>query len=347
MAAELIFNPSDVLLRAVQANLTYWIEQNNNISKRDQGNLRRVVLFGFGAEETFQNALRLTVQSLPLIETRGDALEWLEIIAQTFNHRNTFSPIDIGKLLNIQGDLAFSCAQYTRAVNFYEKSIGIANNLLNTKILFNAFLGICHSKWGLRQFKSAKEFGNKALKLSAINSDLKIGNAKTYNILGMISFSEKRTGEASGYFQKAKRLYREGKDQAGGMRVENNLAMIDQKNGNFESALKRVNKVINYFNKNNSEVDIVKAEVVRGLLYYQMGALERSKQALLSAIPTEWEVSVSGYHRAWIHLVMGTIELMENNLDLSEAYYLKSLKYWNESNHSEMIIFLNDRLKLF
>ena len=57
-----------------------------------------------------------------------------------------------------------------------------------------------------------------------------------------------------------------------------------------------------------------------------------------------WKASASGFHSAWINMIIGTIELTQNNPDLSQHYFLESLKYWKKTNNSEMIVLLNDRL---
>ncbi len=115
------------------------------------------------------------------------------------------------------------------------------------------------------------------------------------------------------------------------MRVENNLAILDIYNSNYSGSLKRLSIVINYFSKTDSEIDLIQAKISRGLLFYKMGKLKDSINALLNAIPDSWKNSESEFRQAWCNYVIGNIELAQNNVDLFRENLLKSMSYWEKT----------------
>ena len=347
MMQILEFDPKKEFIQSVQLNLNYWLDNLLDAPKLDQANLRRAVLYGCRYKETIDFSLKLMRNSMPLIEKRGDFNEWLEIIDRLKNPEKSLEKIDQGLLFIFQGDLEFQSNFFLAAIDSFQKAKQVGDEINNMEIVINSSIGLCQSSWGLRNFDLAKKYGEDLLNMEEDEFFQLAKIALIDNILGMISLSENKLKKATRYFQAAKRIYIKNKDKLGEMRIQNNLAIIDIAKENNKSALKRLNQAENFFSINGFDADMIKIRMSKGFMYYRMGNLISAKYIFSNAIPENWEYSATQSHIAWGDFVLGAIELTQNNHEESRIYFGKSLKYWEESNNTDMVLLTKNVIKLF
>ncbi len=172
-----------------------------------------------------------------------DAMSYLN---KAIEELDTLSKNDIiySKIDNNLGMIHYLNGRYQEAIEYYSNSIMTNIRLVNLYDLIGNYENLGYAKFLNEKYKEAIDNFESSLRISQkIDDKLKTANA--YNNLGIVKYHQDKLDESNYYYKKAI-------DILENMNVKNedlakyyvNISLVDQKSGNYESAIDNLTKAV-------------------------------------------------------------------------------------------------------
>lgn len=299
----------------------------------------------------FQNKLHMSEEAE---ETLNGSLSYLEAHEETKSDTLRINVLHELSLLNQKK------AEYTRALEFCERALTLAQSLHDKKRIFTSFIIAANTYWfmnmGSEAYVSLREaeklnpstlfsenelfdyynihgllhlrFGDfeKAeksfIKIQEIsqNNKNKTQEAIALNQMGLLATHRKRFTDAEDFFKKALFLNEELRDFEGKAYALKNLGIVKLENAEYETAKHYFDETASIAGDINNKRLEVDAMTQLGLVYLKLSELELASKTFQRARNIAEKLQMSAL--LWkIYWKIGTIHRLNNEIDMAEALF--------------------------
>ena len=332
----------------VAANVRYWQKRTADISDlmlsmldHERQNLYLAVDYGLKVPETALATAELVAQLFELPERRGYWTEWLPILQRAISacdEDNDEQMLLKIKLLNQLGFLQRLNRDLDTAIKTHLQVVNKTQDYVSHE-LTKAYFFLGNAYYDSRQYEQARHYGEKTLQAAAttgkeLDTERK---AAVLNLLGLIA-------HARGNYEKAKQLYQqsvvawEQSDEFTYLaRTWNNLGLSHLELDEYESALDCFAKAGSILETTASELDKVKAEMFRGLVFFERQDWLQAEEAFQKANTPFLRQSEDLYHQALLMNNLGNVYLMQGAYAKAASHLNKGISLWR-SQEDEMMM---------
>jgi signal transduction histidine kinase len=240
------------------------------------------------------------------------------------------------RALNNIGIGHYYLAQYARALEFYERSLGVARELGETEPIANAMnnIGVLHFIWG--EYDRTLEYYADVLELRKTTPEDKRGLATAYNNLGNVSHATQRYEESLEYYLAALPLYEEAGEESLVASTLNNIGLSYIDLERFDEALTRLNRALPIEERLDDKPGMAMTLNNLGLVYEALGRYPESLEHCRRSLALREETSDRrGIAESWhnigqIHALAGeyadSLEFLDLALELAQELEVKEIE---------------------
>jgi len=279
------------------------------------GNCKSCISDFDGAIASYENALRLetdvlakanlTVKIAMNYLSKGMFEKALAILTEMSEKIPENAYLERSNVLGCMGMCYEKIGDFTRAVDYYAKSLELCKRLDNEIALASAYhrmgTGMCFSG----DLKSGKEFLEKALEIRK-RHNLKREIAGTYNNLGIIYTYLCDLDKAIECYTAAKKIYEEIGDLSGVSTAYNNIAGIYSMMGNHERAIELAKSDLEISRRTGNKHYEMYALAGIGHEYFEMKEFDRAMENFQKAMELGKEIG----EKRMVSSITGQIALM-------------------------------------
>ncbi len=243
----------------------------------------------------------------------------------------------LSSILNILGITNSNLSDYDSALEYYEKSLKIREEIGDKAgIAFSlGNIGNIYLRWG--KYDSALEYLEKSLKIEEEIGD-KAGFAKSLNNIGNIYLRWGKYDSTLEYLEKSLKIREEIGDKAGIADTLNNIGLIYSNQGKYDRALEYLEKSLKMFEEIGDKAGIANSLNNIGLIYDNWGKYDSALEYYEKSLRIEEEIG----DKAGIANSLNNIGLIYNSwgkYDRVLEYHEKSLKIREEIGDKAGIAF--------
>jgi tetratricopeptide (TPR) repeat protein len=319
----------------IAANVDYWLQQTEDLSRRDlneldvdRQNIFQAIQHGLAHSHTRPLTLQLILQCWLLIERRGYWREWIPVLQQAIELCRDSDLAMKGQLLNRLGQSCRQERQWGAAVTHHQEAKRIAAESGNALLAAQANYYLCSAYLNNRQYAEAEQYGLEALAAFSRIAPESFWVGATYNELGMIALwrgemevAESRLREAVGRWRQAGDIGEVGNSLI-------NLALALQSAGRPDEALAHYQEAITLLASAGSELRKVLAQTNMGALYYEQGDYPQAEKTFRQVDMAYLRQIGNLSYQAVVAQSLGTVALAQSRLETAESYLRQSYALW-------------------
>ncbi len=270
----------------VKLNLEFW-NQHPPRSALGFDNFRKAIEFGAHFSGTEHLTAQLLVHTSQNLIDYKNIAEWIHLIDSL--SQSVAAPLSLS-LGCVKALLLWHLGSYQQALHtldiIQEKAVKVNQSPI---IAYTQYI-YCLVHYSLEEYTPAEKNGQLALAFFS-HPPQSVPLIEVYNALGMVQFAQKVYAQAKKHFENSRKLALETNTPISIARATNNLAAIEEQEGNYRKAFDYFGRAAQIFSSNGCTYDLIKTEVSRARLHQKLGhhtqaaAFWERVQALQSEIP--------------------------------------------------------------
>jgi tetratricopeptide (TPR) repeat protein len=328
-------SPSPRFIRGIGANIAYWQQQANPLTedrvrrlREQQANLVQAVHFGLVLPVTQRETIQLSLQLFPLVERNGYWHNWLPLFAVMLD--TVSSQEDSRRLLLLKryGQLLRLNRELDRAIACHQEMAQIAQANHDVLALADAYQNLSEDYRLNRAYDQGQNYGEQALLLLNGKEGTAVLQTAVLNTLALIARERGHLAQAESHIRAAIKWQQQLDDPTHLARFLNNLAIILQRQKQYEEAQAYYHEALEMLAGSASELDRLKITISLGSLYFEQGRLNDAEAAFRQADTTYWQQSGDIHTRAILAQNLGNVLLQQQRYDEADIYLQRSEACW-------------------
>ncbi len=290
--------------------------------------LQRALAFGLQQESNREEALSLALQLAPLIDARGDWLDWTDLFEEARRTALAQGHPLATALHNRLGSLYKSCYRHDDARRAHQAALELSRWSGDLQEEVNALLGLSELEHLRHRYEQAESLARRALRRCREGNLEDTRLAAAHNLLGMIAHNRGDYEEAEKRYRRAIDIWRRldaGRHCAYAL---SNLALTLQSQRRLDEALEAIETARPLFEASGAWLSVVNSQLSLGTIHF----LRREySQALLAFSAIDWlKLERLGYEEplGWTTNNLGNAHLKLGNYTEAAEYLEYSAALW-------------------
>jgi tetratricopeptide (TPR) repeat protein len=230
--------------------------------------------------------------------------------------------------LNTQGTVSMLKSNYRQALEYYDKSLKIMEEINDKQGIASSYNNIGNIYLNQGNYSKALEYNFKSLKIREEIGD-KQGIARTYNNIGSIYTNQSNYSRALEYYDKSLKIMEEINDKQGIASSYNNIGIIYYEQGNYSKALEYYFKSLKIQEEINDKQGIANSYNNIGLIYANQGNYSKALEHYFNSLKIREEIGdKQGIADSYNNI--GLIYVNQGNYSKALEHYFNSLKIQEE-----------------